>query len=113
VIAAGPRCYFLTRSGAYPWTARNANGPGAAATAAVRWHANGSRVLAPPSPLADGERAIWAHVPSPGGQLASPMALLHVLAHAVATTRHGDSLILPGGIRAVRAIHDSLPAEQP
>jgi transcriptional regulator with XRE-family HTH domain len=105
VIAAGPRCYFLARSGACPWTAREADGSGAADTAAVRWHADGSRVPAPPSPLADGERAVWAHVPSPGGQLASPMALLHVLARAVVTTRHGDSLILPGGVRAVPAIN--------
>jgi hypothetical protein len=113
VIAAGPRCYFLARSGACPWTAREADGSGAAGTAAVRWHADGSRVLAPPSPLADGERAIWAHVSSPRGQLASPMALLHVLAHAIDTTRHGDSLILPGGVRAVPAINDPLPTEQP
>ena len=113
VISAGPRCYFLVRSGACPWTAREADGSDAVGTAAVRWHADGSRVLAPPSPLADGQRAVWAHVPSPGGQLASPMALLHVLAHAVATTRHGDSLILPGGVCAVPAINNALSAEQP
>ena len=112
VIAAGPRCYFLARSGASPWTRQDADGSGAPDRAAVRWHADGSRVLAPPSPLADGVRAVWAHVPSPGGQLASPMALLHVLAQAVAGTRHGDSLLLPGGVRAVPAISDRLPEEQ-
>jgi transcriptional regulator with XRE-family HTH domain len=113
VIAAGPRCYFLARSGACPWRARNADGSSVAGTAEVRWHADGSRVLAPPSPLAGGERAVWAHVPSPGGQLASPMALLHVLAQAVDATRHGDSLVLPGGVRAIPAINISVPPEQP
>lgn len=105
VIAAGPRCYFLARSGASPWTRQDTDGSGAPGTAAVRWHADGSRVLAPPSPLADGVRAVWAHVPSPRGQLPSPMALLHVLAQAVAATRHGDSLLLPDGVRAVPAIN--------
>ena len=113
VIVAGPRCYFLARSGAFPWTGQDADGSGSPGTAAVRWHADRSRVLAPPSPLAGGVRAVWAHVPSPGGQLASPMALLHVLAQAVAATRDGDSLLLPGGVRAVPAINDSLAAEQP
>jgi transcriptional regulator with XRE-family HTH domain len=111
VIAAGPRCYFLARSGACPWTARDAGGSGVAGAAAVRWHADGSRVLAPPSPLAGGERAVWAHVPAPGGQLASPMALLHVLAQAVDATRDVGSMLLAGGVRAVPATSDPLPAE--
>lgn len=111
VIAAGPRCYFLARSGACPWNRRDTNGSGAPGTEAVRWHADGSRVLAPPSLLAGGERAAWAHIPSPGGQMASPMALLHLLAQAVAATRDGDSLLLPGGVRAVPATTDPLPAE--
>jgi hypothetical protein len=106
MISAGPVCYFLTRSGACPWTRRDI-GPASAATSAspivVRWHAGEGRVPAPPSPLDDGERAAWAHVPSAGGQLVSAMALLHVLAQATAATREGTGLLLPGGVRAVPA----------
>ena len=110
VIVSGSRCYFLTRSGACPWTRRDAGDPAKPGTVTVRWHADGSRVLVPPSPLPDGERAVWAHLPAPGAQLASPMALLHVLAQAAAATRHGGSLILPGGVLAVPAA-DPFPAE--
>ena len=67
----------------------------------VRWHADGGRVPAPPSLLDDGERANWAHAPSGDGQLASPMALLHVLAETTAATREDAGLLLPGGVRAV------------
>jgi hypothetical protein len=110
VVAAGPRCYFLTRSSAYPWTRRDAEaarvtGP---ADAVVRWHAHGRRVPLPPSPLSDGERVAWAHAPSGDGQLVSPMALLHVLAQAVAATRKGIGVILPRGVRVVPAA--DLPA---
>jgi transcriptional regulator with XRE-family HTH domain len=112
VIAAGPRCYFLARSGASPWTRQDSDGSSAPGMVAVRWHAEGSRVLAPPSRLADEVRVVWAHVPSAGGPLASPMALLHLLAQAVAATRHGDSLLLPGGVRAVPAISDRALEEQ-
>jgi transcriptional regulator with XRE-family HTH domain len=104
VIAAGSRCLFLVRSGACPWTRRDtgAAGPaGAPPRAAVRWHADGGRVLAPPSRLEGGERAEWAHVPDGEGRLASPMALLHVLAAATAATSQGVGLVLPGGICAV------------
>ena len=99
VIAAGPRCYFLARSGASPWTRPDPGGAAVAGTAAVRWHADGSRVLAPPSRLADSERAEWVHISAPGGLLASPMALLHVLAQAVAATRDAGSMLLAGGVR--------------
>jgi DNA-binding XRE family transcriptional regulator len=111
VIAVGPRCYFLARSGACPWTRPDPDGVGTVDTAAVRWHARGGRVLAPPSLLADGERAEWVHIPAPGGQLASPMALLHVLAQAVAATRDAGSMLLVGGIRVVPATSDRLPPE--
>jgi DNA-binding XRE family transcriptional regulator len=111
VIAAGPRCYFLTRSGACPWTRPDPGGAGVAGAAVVRWHAGGGRVLAPPSPLAGGGHSVWAHIPAPGGQLASPMALLHVLAQAVAATREAGSILLAGGIRAVPAGSSPLPAE--
>jgi transcriptional regulator with XRE-family HTH domain len=111
VIAAGPRCYFLARSGACPWTRPDPGGAGVAGTAAVRWHAGGGRVLAPPSRLADGERTVWAHIPAPGGLLASPMALLHVLAQAVAATRDAGSMLLVGGVRVAPATTDPLLAE--
>jgi len=111
VIAVGPRCYFLARSGACPWTRPDPGSVGAVDTGAVRWHAGGGRVLAPPSPLADGERTEWAHIPAPGGLLASPMALLHVLAQAVAATRDVGSMLLAGGVRVVPATSDPVPAE--
>ena len=98
VIAACERCYFLARSGACPWTRPDSAEAGArCGTAAVRWHAGGGRVLAPPSPLPDGERTVWAHIPAPGGLLASPMALLHVLAQAVAATRDAAACCWPAG----------------
>jgi transcriptional regulator with XRE-family HTH domain len=105
-ITAGPACYFLTRSGASPWTSRDRDPADRAepvSPVAVRWHADGGRVPSPPSELADGEHATWAHVPPAGSQLASPMALLHLLAQAVATTQHGAALLLPGGVRALPA----------
>ena len=106
VIGAGAVCYFLTRSGACPWTRRDISAVGAAGPVnpvVVRWHADGGRVPAPPSRLGEGERATWTHVPSMDGQLVSPMALLHLLAQASAATRDGRGLILPGGVRAVPA----------
>jgi transcriptional regulator with XRE-family HTH domain len=106
VISAGPVCHFLTRSGACPWTRRDIGRPSEARSASpvvVRWHADQGAVPVPPSPLDDGERAAWAHIPSPGGQLVSPMALLHVLAQAAAATGEGTGLSLPGGVRAVPA----------
>lgn len=106
VITAGLRCYFLTQSGMCPWTRRDALAarvPGTASSVVVRWHADGGRVPVPPSRLADGDHASWAHVPASDGQLVSPMALLHVLAQATAASREGAGLILPGGIRAVPA----------
>jgi transcriptional regulator with XRE-family HTH domain len=111
VIAAGERCYFLARSGASPWTRRDAAEAGSAGVAPVRWHAGGSRVLAPPSPLPGGDCAAWAHVPSAGGGLASPMALLHLLAQAVTATRDRYGLVLPGAVRAVPASGGSLPED--
>jgi transcriptional regulator with XRE-family HTH domain len=112
VIIAGAACYFLTRSGACPWT-RSDISPASAASSAgpvVRWHADGGRVPAPPSCLDRGGRARWAHVPSEDGQLVSPMALLHVLAQATAATREDAGLILPGGVRAVPAVPAAGPA---
>jgi hypothetical protein len=103
VISTGTRCYFLVRSGACPWTSHDTQTDRKVDAAVVRWHAHGGRVPAPPSPLQDGELARWVHAPSQGGLLASPMALLHLLAQATATTGNGTELILPGGVRAVPA----------
>ena len=105
VISTGARCYFLARSGACPWTGhdtRAAGTAGAARAAVVRWHAGGGRVPAPPSPLDDEGQARWAHAPSGGAPLASPMALLHLLAQAAATS-DAAGLVLPGGVRTVPA----------
>jgi transcriptional regulator with XRE-family HTH domain len=112
MITAGSVCYFLARSGACPWTrhdAASAAPPGSASDMVVRWYADGGRVPLPPSLLDNGERATWAHIPSGGGQLVSPMALLHVLAQAAAETRDGTGLILPRGARAVPAAAFSAP----
>jgi transcriptional regulator with XRE-family HTH domain len=108
VISAGPRCYFLVRSGMCPWTLEDMAAADASAVTrpvVVRWHADGGRVPAPPSLLAK-----WAHVPSGDGQLVSPMALLHVLAEATAATREDAGLLLPGGVCAVPATANSLSA---
>jgi hypothetical protein len=104
-VTAGSRCYFLTQSGACPWTSKDpgATDVTASASAMVRWHAEGGRVPAPPSRLSEGDRASWAHIPSGDGQLVSPMALLHVLAQAAAATRKGAGVILPRGVRVVPA----------
>jgi transcriptional regulator with XRE-family HTH domain len=110
VISTGTRCYFLARPGSCPWTSPHTTTAEKAGAAMVRWHAQGGRVPAPPSPLQDGQRAWWAHAPSQGGLLASPMALLHLLAQATATT-DGTALILPGGVRAVPAT--PAPRHQP
>jgi transcriptional regulator with XRE-family HTH domain len=113
VITGGPCCYFLTRSGACPWT-RHDTGPATAAGSttsdAVRWHADGGRVPMPPSPIEGSAHAAWAHAPSGTGRLVSPMALLHILAQATAATRDGAGLMLPGGVRAVPAPGTAPPA---
>jgi hypothetical protein len=113
VVTAGSSCFFLTQAGACPWTHQDlaAGDLASSAGTVVRWHAHGGRVPAPPSRISGGERAAWAHVPSDGGQLVSPMALLHALAQAVAATREGAGVILPGGVRAVPAADTSLVAE--
>ena len=115
VVTASSRCYFLTQPGACPWTRQDVGAAGESGSAdqvVVRWHAEGGRVPVPPSRLDGGQRAVWAHVPADGGQLVSPIALLHVLAHATAATREGTGIILPGGVRAVPAAGASPPAEQ-
>lgn len=115
VIGAGPRCFFLARGGACPW-------PGAAPAAeasvgdvpVIGWHAAGGRVPLPPGPTGDGEHAEWAHLPSRGIRLASPFALLDLLAKAIVALMHQpDGLSLPGGIRAVPARRPPAPPAPP
>lgn len=105
MITAGSSCYFLTQPGLCPWTRRDiatARLSGPDRPPLVRWHADGGRVPAPPSPLGNGEQASWAHIPSGDGrQLVSPMALLHVLALATAAASRDAELSLPGGVRLV------------
>jgi hypothetical protein len=103
VISAGPWWYFLAQPGACPWNRHDTGLAGAAGPVVVRWHAEGGRVPAPPSPLGAGEQAAWAHVPSGEGPLVSPMALLHVLAQAATATSDSGGLMLLGGVRAVPA----------
>jgi transcriptional regulator with XRE-family HTH domain len=121
VITAGTACYFLTRSRACPWTGHDgpADRVGSGSPVTVRWHAEGGHVPAPPSELAEGQRATWIHAPPSPGQLASPMALLHLLAQAVAATQQGAGLGLlwesppacqQGDREPVRGAGTALPA---
>jgi transcriptional regulator with XRE-family HTH domain len=74
---------------------------------AIRWHAGGSRIPAPPSPTADGSSATWVHVPvvtPEAPRLANPITLLDMLAKAATAVRsQPTALTLPGGILAVPA----------
>jgi hypothetical protein len=123
VISVGGSCYFLARAGACPWPAAGpapdatrapAGGPPPDGTRAagpiISWHSHGSRVPLPPGRAADGDPAQWAHLPSQGVSLASPVALLELLAKALSVIR-GDTqaLSLPGGVLAVPARHPVLP----
>lgn len=68
----------------------------------IRWHSGGSRIPAPPSRLSGGGQAAWAHLPSHPVQLASPAALLGLLATASAGVSDGPAgLTLPGGVRVL------------
>lgn len=107
VVAAGARFFFLAQAGACPWA-----GPGPAAASldrsaagpVVRWHFGGSRILAPPSPDADGHRVEWAHPPPSRLLLADPVVLLDLLARAVALTGQGEQVLtLFGGVRVMPA----------
>ena len=71
---------------------------------AVRWHADGSRILAPPSLDDYGQRVAWAYPPPGRLRLANPIVLLDLLAKATALTRHRRHLLtFPGGISVLPA----------
>jgi hypothetical protein len=71
---------------------------------AVRWHAGGSRIPAPPSLDGHGRRVAWAHPPPNRVRLANPIVLLDLLARAAALTRHRRHLLtFPGGISVAPA----------
>jgi transcriptional regulator with XRE-family HTH domain len=107
VIATGDRLLFLVQSGACPWAgpdlavaAPAASQPGVV----VRWHADGSRIPAPPSWDDRGQRVVWAYPPPARVRLADPIVLLDLLAKAAALTGHRRHLLtLPGGISVVPA----------
>jgi transcriptional regulator with XRE-family HTH domain len=106
IITAGDRCFVLAAAGGCPWTGpppAPGGGPDdCPAARVIRWHAGGSRIPAPPSRLAAGGQAVWAHLPSRPVQLAPPMALLGLLATAAAGVGSGPAgLTLPGGIRVL------------
>jgi DNA-binding XRE family transcriptional regulator len=104
VITAGDRCYFLAAAGGCPWSGQESADWDGAAGPAIRWHAGGARVPAPPSRLPSGERVSWAHLPSSPAGLAPSIALLGLLATAAAAAGQGPpALTLPGGIRVVPA----------
>jgi Helix-turn-helix domain len=122
VISAGGSFYFLARAGACPWPAA---GPPSAAThgpppdgtratgPVIFWHSHGSRVPLPPGRADGGDLAEWAQLPSRGVTLASPVALLELLAKALSVIRDdGQALALPGGVLAVPAPYPVLPPAQ-
>jgi DNA-binding XRE family transcriptional regulator len=107
VIDAADQFLFLVQAGACPWS-----GPDLAVAApgggppgvAVHWHADGGRVLVPPSRDNRGQRVTWAHPPPGRVRLADPIVLLDLLVKAVALA--GDRrhlLTYPGGISVVPA----------
>jgi transcriptional regulator with XRE-family HTH domain len=104
VIAAGPRFFFLVQSGACPWlgSERVPASSVDASAAVIRWHAEGSRIPAPPG---DADTlATWLYPPGETFRLADPIALLDLLAKAAAAVRrHPAALVLPDGIIAVPA----------
>ncbi len=112
VIAAGDRYFFLALAGTCPWRAGDPSTTAVAGSAidaaAIRWHSQGSRIPAPsigPGRTGDGGQAAWAHLPGLGVRLASPAILLHLLATAAATARHGPHVLaLPGGVHAIPAL---------
>lgn len=103
VIAAGQRCWFLVRGGECPWIDEDARHAEPGGGAAIRWHAYGSRIPAPPSVAADGHTATWARVPCPPMRLPAAVSLLDLLAKAMAVASDPRALTLPGGVQAVPA----------
>lgn len=103
VIDAGERWYFLVSAGSFPWGADAGGSAGAAQEGpAVRWHATGSSIPAPPS-KAGLAAARWAHLPVSALQPAPALAVLDLLGKAASMTRAPGTLRLPGGAVAVPA----------
>ncbi|HEX5293018.1 MAG TPA: helix-turn-helix domain-containing protein [Streptosporangiaceae bacterium] len=92
---------------------RPAADPGRAAGAerggpVIRWHADGGRILVPPSRLPGAGRAAWACLPALPMVPPPPAALLTLLATAAASaSAHPAALTLPGGVRLVPASLES------
>jgi hypothetical protein len=106
-IAAGDRYLFLVQPGACPWAGPDlavATPAGRPRGVTIRWHASGSRIPAPPSPDAHGQRAEWAYPPPGRVELADPIILLDLLAKAISVAGHRRHLLtFPGGISVVPA----------
>ena len=99
VVDAGDTLYFLARAGSSPWPdAAAPRRPAGRVTAPVTapvigWHSAGGAVPLPPAASRGGRPARWEHVPGRASALASPFALLDLLAKALAATAPE-----PGGI---------------
>lgn len=104
VVAAGPVLYFLARAGASPW-AGSADPSETSSTSAVSligWHAEGSTIPLPPAPASHPQPAEWVHLPRRAVRLASPFAVLDLLAKAVMATRSDvEAISLADGVLAV------------
>jgi transcriptional regulator with XRE-family HTH domain len=103
VIIADTRLFFIVQSGASPWVGREhlpaAAGPAINAAAVIRWHAEGSRIPAPPGPGAS-----WLYAPTAEFRPPSPVTLLGLLARATAAVRQNPGVLaLHDGILAVPA----------
>ena len=112
-ITTGQSFYFLIRAGTCPWPAGSPppGMPSGTAAPVIGWHSHGSRVPLPPGQAAGGQPARWAHLPSRGVRLASPVALFELLAKAVTVTgNEPQALSLPGGVLAVPARHAIQPS---
>lgn len=107
VIAAGDRFLFLVQPGACPWTGPDltvAAPVGGPPGVAVRWHADGSWIPAPPSRDGRGKPVTWAYPPPRRVRLADPIVLLDLLAKASALAGHRRHLLtFPGGITVAPA----------
>ena len=110
VIAAGHRWYFLAAAGGCPWAGAEP-APGEALPSdglpggqAIRWHARGGRIPAPPSRLPRDQAATWAYLPAQVPRLAPAIGLVGLLATAAAMAGpESAALMLPGGARVVPA----------
>ena len=104
VVAAGPVLYFLARAGASPWAglADPSETTSTSALPLIGWHAEGSAIPLPPAPAGHTQPAEWVHLPRRAVRLASPFAVLDLLAKAVAATRSdAEAISLADGVLAV------------